>query len=402
MSRSDLFLTWLFAAVRHCVGAFLAAAVFAASADASQTVAVEGEGYMRFTRDGRAVYAKSATLEIQGGELREKGGVSFLPAVRLPAAAQGFSVDEHGWVLARTPSGESRVARLLLARFASGVLEPSGSFLLARDRAILGYAGAETFGTFTVSGAAKTSGPFPPLPAADRVVSGALVIQIGASVMVDKPRMTLRDIAQVHGADAERVKAIDLGVAPVHGIPMSYARERLLSKVLLLGLDRAKVELQMPAAVEIRRAGQIVQPQQILEAAKAAVAEKTGLKGELETSDRLAEIHVPNGTLELAAESVSLISGAATVTVGIRVDGRRIIGRTVRLSGPMLEPAVQAGSNVTVRFLSNGVTVELPGRVRSSAAVGQSVEVTVQAGTGSAATTHVGTVIAPGKVEVKL
>jgi flagella basal body P-ring formation protein FlgA len=99
---------------------------------------------------------------------------------------------------------------------------------------------------------------------------------------------------------------------------------------------------------------------------------------------------------------VSTSNGMATVTLGIRVDNRRILGRTIRLTGVALEPAVQAGGSVTVRFVSNGVVVEIAGRVRSSAAIGQTVEVTVNSGEGSGQSTHQGTVIAPGKVEVKL
>jgi flagella basal body P-ring formation protein FlgA len=73
----------------------------------------------------------------------------------------------------------------------------------------------------------------------------------------------------------------------------------------------------------------------------------------------------------------------------------------VRLSGPSLEPAVAPGGQVTVRFVSNGLSVELPGRAKSAGAIGQIIDVAVTIPETRETTTHQGTVIAAGIVEVR-
>ena len=439
------------------LGAGALVAISVAAQAQTATVRVEGEGYLRFLREGRAVYAKTASLSILSGELKEKSGVSFLPPIYFPSKATGFRVADDGWVTAVTTSGETKVARLMLARFgAGGGLEASGSFLTARDRASLGFAGQEGLGkvvsindkrgaindkgqetddkrqttngngTPGVSGNSGTSEisnlksqisnspdhnlatpqprntatPQPRNTAKPQNHNAATRIVLPAAATVEGPRFTLGEIAEVQGQGAEQAKALDLGTAPVHGVPMLYSRERILARLTALGLEKA--ELSMAATIEIRRKGQIVTPDQLLEKARAAVESKLGLKGELTSSDKLADIHVPNGALEIFAEQVTTMNGLASVTLGVRVEGKRVMGRTIRLSGAILEPAVQAGGSVTVRFVSNGVVIEIAGRVRSSAAVGQTVEVTVSAGQGSGTSSHQGTVIAPGRVEVKL
>ena len=387
------------------VGALVA--FFTVSAIAND-IRIEGEGYLRFVRDGRAVYAKSATLAIINGELKEKSGVSFLPSIQVSQNAVDFRISEDGWVFVRSAKGESRAARLLIARFANSLSETSDGLFVARERATLGFAGEDGFGKIISKNESALSNLKSQISNSDnrnastpqRLNAGQTRIVLPTIATVNGPKFTLGEVAEIQGQRAELAKVLDLGTAPVHGVPMLYSRERIFARLTAIGLERA--ELSMGATVEIRRAGQTVKRDQLIDRAKQAVEAKLGLIGDLTCDDKLADIHVPNGALEIAAEVVSTLNGAASVTLGIRVDGKRMIGRTLRLSGAILEPAVQAGGSVTVRFVSNGVVIEIAGRVRNTAAIGQTVEVTVSAGPGSSQSTHQGTVIAPGRVEVKL
>ncbi len=394
------------------VGAILA---FLAVSAIANDVRIEGDGYLRFVREGRAVYAKSAALAIVNGELKEKSGVSFLPSIQVSQNAIGFRISEDGWIFVRSAKGESRAARLLLARFSNDLSATEGAFFVARDRAMLGFASEDGFGKIVSTNNVRRTTDAKPISNFKSQISNSSIgnaptpqrpnaiqtrISLPATATVSGPKFTLGEVAEIQGQGAELAKVLDLGTAPVHGVPMLYSRERILARLTNIGLEKA--ELSMGATVEIRRAGQTVTRDQLIDKAKAAVEAKLGLIGDLTCDDKLADLHVPNGTLEIGTEMVSVTNGSASVTLGIRVDGKRIIGRTLRLSGAILEPAVQAGSSVTVRFVSNGVVIEIAGRVRSSAAIGQSVEVTVNAGQGSGTSSHQGTVIAPGKVEVKL
>jgi hypothetical protein len=377
--------------------ATLGAAVLASLASGQASLKIEGEGYFRLLHEGRAVYAKRVSVAVKDGELKEASGLSFLPPIRLSDAK--FSVDVEGWVTVRG----SKVARFMLARFASEP-QPEGNFLIARDRPEFGFAGKEGFGT-VVSGAASPSAP--PASQLDArpstsAAGGATRISIDEKAEVEGTRITLGEIARIEGPGAERLRSLDLGNAPVHGVPLPYTRDRIVAKIALLGFDSKNSELAMGATVEIRRAGQIVTPDQFLAAARSAVEAKLGLKADLDCPDKQAELRVPNGAVELVAESVTTADGAVTVTLGVKVDGRRIVGRTVRLVGPALAYAVQAGATVNVRFVSNGVAIEMTGRARQSGVVGQTIEITVQPGTGSVPTTHQGTIQASGLVEVRL
>jgi hypothetical protein len=358
--------------------ATLGAAVLASLASGQASLKIEGEGYFRLLHEGRAVYAKRVSVAVKDGELK-------------------------GWVTVRG----SKVARFMLARFASEP-QPEGNFLIARDRPEFGFAGKEGFGT-VVSGAASPSAP--PASQLDArpstsAAGGATRISIDEKAEVEGTRITLGEIARIEGPGAERLRSLDLGNAPVHGVPLPYTRDRIVAKIALLGFDSKNSELAMGATVEIRRAGQIVTPDQFLAAARSAVQigleAKLGLKADLDCPDKQAELRVPNGAVELVAESVTTADGAVTVTLGVKVDGRRIVGRTVRLVGPALAYAVQAGATVNVRFVSNGVAIEMTGRARQSGVVGQTIEITVQPGTGSVPTTHQGTIQASGLVEVRL
>lgn len=378
-------------------------------APAEISVRVEGEGYFRLIRDGRAVYAKEATFGASSGKLAAKGGVQTLPAIELPKGAGSLTVGEDGTVRIQSAT----VGKLMLARFAEGsFLVPEKGYLIARDRPVLGYAGTEGFGKIvsineerrtinekSIPASLGIHNPKPkvqnPLP-----ITSEVRVTIPAEATIEGSRITLGEIATIEGN--ELLKNLDLGNSPVHGVPTIYSRERILSRLAAQGYDRKNFVLDMPATVRVRRASQIVTPEQLVERGKAAILEKIGLEGELTTEDRQAEIEAPKGELTIAVESISLGRGTASVTLGIRVDGKRFHGRTIRFAGELLEPAVDAGSTVNVRFVANGVVIEVSGRARSAGMVGQTVDVSVTNAETRETTTHPAVIVGRGKVEVRL
>jgi len=374
---------------------------------ADVSVRVEGEGYFRLIRDGRAVYAKEATFGVTSAKLSVKGGALTLPTIQLSSNTEAMTIGEDGTVRV----GPTAVGKLMLAKFEEGsYLTPDGGFLIARDRPTLGYAGNEGFGKIVLKQAKLNVSSTPSTPQIPNTaipqnrnsenIQADLRIVIPAEVTIEGARILLGDLGKVDGPDL--VKSLDLGNAPVHGVPMLYSRERILSRLSAHGYDRKNLVLDMPATVKIRRASQTVGAEQLIERAKAAIQEKLGIEGELATDDAISPIEAPKGELRIDVESVSLGRGVASVTIGVRIDGKRFHGRTIRFTGGLLEAAVDAGSSVTVRFVSSSIVIETPGRAQNAGVVGQSIDVTVTNPDTRETTTHSAVVVGRGRVEVRL
>src|SRR5579871_6059768 len=108
------------------------------------TVRVDGEGYLRFVREGRIVYATSASLTCQNSVLGSKG-LPLVPAIRIPANAIRLDVDLSGNVVASTNLGKTACGQIVLARFSTPLASESG-FLISTTRASLGNPGDGMFG----------------------------------------------------------------------------------------------------------------------------------------------------------------------------------------------------------------------------------------------------------------
>src|SRR5689334_4157400 len=95
-------------------------------------VRVDGDGYLRFARNGRVVYAAAASLSVAEGELVGPGGVAVLPAILVPSGAAGLSVDLQGNVSYRNGGSDVAAGRLVLALFPKNeALRLEDGFLVA-------------------------------------------------------------------------------------------------------------------------------------------------------------------------------------------------------------------------------------------------------------------------------
>src|SRR5947209_600915 len=92
------------------------------------SVRVDGEGYLRFIRDGRIVYASAAELSVQGGLLGSKG-LPLTPAIKIPENVAHIDIDLSGDIIAN----KATCGRIVLARFTSKLVENSG-FLISSSR----------------------------------------------------------------------------------------------------------------------------------------------------------------------------------------------------------------------------------------------------------------------------
>jgi hypothetical protein len=366
------------------IGALLTALTLAPTL--TLPVRVDGEGYLRFIRDGRIVYATSATLTVEGGLLGSKG-LSLTPAVRVPTSAVKLAVDLAGNIVAQAPSGNNLCGRLVLAQFPAKPVEDKG-FLISTVRASIGSPGEGTFGVIRSS----NSAPAQDNPAPTTTSGTSIVVQPISEVSSDT--VTLKDIATVRGDPQTKqlIEHISLGSAPPIGIDMPVTTYRIQALAKRAGITAT---IQVPPGAILRRQAQTIKQDDFVAAAIKAAQQQIGAEIPMTSADQQGDFKAPFGQVELRPESVSTSGSNMTVTVGIFVDGKQINSRFVNLKVDA-SARVQSGASVKVVMKSAGISVEIPGKTRTGGMLGQTVTVVTE--TGSVLT---GIVVGPDRVEVK-
>jgi len=402
-------------------------------------VRVDGEGYLRFIRDGRAVYAKEAALQISNGTLADSAGDPVLPSIEIGSNAADLAVDLEGNIYTTVQGKRNKSGQLVLALFpASEAFRTEDVVLVADDRPKLGNPGDDAFGVVrlipgfdvatpkvTVTPIALksqpasfvvpeplanqflTKGQAPKSKGATKVVNTGTGLQITVQEhsVVEGDHILLGQIAQIDG-DAnlvEKASTIDLGDTPSTGVRRVIDRSRVLGRLRMNGILPEQVNLSVPESAEVRRKGQMIPNTQFVVTAIQALIAKGGLSGTWESTDSFADLEVPSGKLDLKAEQmVGEDTGNASVVVAIYVGGARFNSRTVHLHLKDNVPPVQAGSAVKVILIAGHAQVEVSGIARSQGRMGQAIQVEVQIGNPPVRTFHTGVVSGPGAVEVRL
>lgn len=363
---------------------------FAAGLALSLPVKVDGEGYLRFVREGRVVYAASANLTVTKG-LLGSGELPLTPTVRIPANAIKLEVDLSGNIVAVAGAQRTDCGRLVLSRFDTPPTADRGYFVSV-NRATLGNPGEGLFGVIRTSAATSSTSPGKTAP----VAGGKAVVTIQAVSEVSADQVTLGDVALING-DAkvqEALAGMVYGPTPAIGIDAPVTSYRIQALLKRAGIT---AEVQGPSAGVVRRKGQAIPAADFVAVATKAAQEKLGAEIPMISTDaNVSEFKAPLGAYELKAESVSLSGTTASVTVAVYVEGRRLNSRSVALRVDA-SAQVKPGDLVRVVLKSAGVTVEVGGKVRTGGVVGQ--KVTVLTETGSVLT---GVVIGADRIEVKL
>lgn len=376
----------------------------------SITVRVAGEGYLRFGLEGRIVYAKSARLDFVEGRVVGPKGAALLPSMSVPMDAIRVEVDSTGAVSYVQASGSHRTGRITLAGFSEpSALTRHEPYLIAQTRPKIAFPGENGLGTLEAEGTVRVAAEPPaanstqnPTPAAKQGSAG-LRLTIHASVEVDANRLLLGGLAKIEGVDSQSLSSIDFGPMPPVGGVMRLARDRVIAKLKEAGFKPGEFDLTMPESVEVRRKGQHIEHAKFIEEAIRSAEAAFGNPGTWASRDAGPDFIGPMGAFELNTESIRPFPGGAVASVSVSVGGRRLNSRTVNLttSLPLVEGA-KAGAPIKVVFRVSGIAAEVDGKAKSSGYVGQTIEVLVSLNPGSPPTSHLGTIVAPGKVEVKL
>lgn len=411
-------------------------------------ISVDGEGYLRLAREGRAVYAKTATITVtSAGKVISEAGDTLLPTISAPANTQRLEVDLEGNIFAVRAATKSPLGRLVLAIFPEGaVLNEKDGVLLAGDRPKLGNPGEGTSGVIrmvtptkpkptvetkasapvelkslqepeqkpeqkpVLTGPIGSSGsklePAKPETVKPALKTGPTKIVALASAEVEGDHILLGEIAQVEAdaATAQTLNQVDLGDAPILGAKRTVDRARILSRLKAAGFDTEKIELIVPATIEVKRKGQTITQAQFNYAALKAVYESTGIQTEYVPADEIGpDFLAPAGKFALVPETISGVNtDVATVKVAVYVGTARVNSRTIKLKAKVAPALVKSGAPVKVFFRAGGATVETQGIARSSGKAGDTISVEVKVVGASEKTLHSGTLMANGAVEVKL
>jgi len=244
-------------------------------------------------------------------------------------------------------------------------------------------------------GQVKAYAPDSPAPSKAKTT-----IRVNALSEVAGPRVRLGEIAEIIASPEIKAKLdqIDLGAAPVAGIPRPVVISRIQAMVIVAGLKIKDVDIQLPTDARIALKVQKVEMAKFVEAAKQAVASSLGPDVLLTNNQTFPDFVAPMGELTLETGKPSRSQNGFAILVSVLVDGKRVNSRIINLGVDAASAAaIKAGDTIRIYIRSAGATIEVSGRARTGGYTGQAI--TVVSSTGSV---HQGKVLSASEVEVKL
>ncbi|MCU0315174.1 MAG: hypothetical protein MUC92_01135 [Fimbriimonadaceae bacterium] len=376
------------------------------------SIRVEGEGYLRFVREGSLVYAKEAILTVKGGKLASVEGPVLAPSVTIPDGTTGFSVSMDGSI-SITGGGQSReIARLVLAVVDESVrpVESRGFFLL-EGKVTLSEPGEGLVGIIRPAKKSDRDVSVSREPEEQSVVriyppeslekpktspensqgkpndqvnqivektqnslsltdvrpdlallqKGGVQIHLPSTIDIEGDTILMGQISQVfvQAEKAPATAALDLGTTPPFGVDRLIDRALITARLRRAGFPPDQIVITGAASVRVRRAGQLITHDQFAQAALA----KVGGTHQLVEQVSQPPLNAPKGQVEFLVERTAPNGALLHVTVSAHVDGRRINSRTIILKDSQPTLQVKVGDTVDLRVKSGSVTVMTKGRV---------------------------------------
>lgn len=156
------------------------------------------------------------------------------------------------------------------------------------------------------------------------------IVKIDGEKVVASEKFSLGEIASVSAQsplEAERIKAIPMGISPAIGIKRELGREKVKLSIQAAGLSESAFQLDMPKVVLISRSSDLLGPEIIRAAAEKALREKYGGAGislEILRLGLPGILAIPKGKLEVKAYPPVLrdLSAPFNLPIEIKVDER--------------------------------------------------------------------------------
>lgn len=363
---------------------------------------VDGEGYLRFLVDGKVAFRREASLTIREGVLTDEQGNPVVPRLEVGQGTEGLSVDLEGNVTGSSGSGKRPLGRLVLTIFSGEQPQSNGIYAIARGRGSLADPGSTTAGVIRMGRRGQTPSNRAVKASSSAERTAMPTIRIREASSVDGPQILLGDVAELEGVGThgDALAAVSLGDSPPLGVERSLDRIRIEGRLRMAGFDPKKYSVLVPSSARVVRKGNAIEHQQFVDKALAALQAQSSPNLIWKASTVLGPMAIPAGKSELVVESVSATRQTASVKVAVFVDSKRFNSRTLTFTGTSSVTTVPSGATVTVRVRSNAAAIEVTGKLKSAAAIGDAVG--VQAIYGGQAVTLTGTLLSPSLVEVRL
>ena len=367
----------------------------------SVPVYVDGDGYMRFLRDGRTVYSKQTVLTVVDEKLASADGPLVNPRIQVPGSPDAITVTLDGRVVAKYAGKDTELGRLTIALFPDDVRPVvDKGFLVSSYRPTLADAGVDTAGVVRTGKPGESTATvtvYSPETLAGG--TGEIEINLRESVQIEGKAITLGDIADVTADDATkaRLNTLEVATAPPLGVAYKFTQDQLKFRLLRYGKEVDQYRFSGSDQVTVSRKGQDVTQAMFVQAAILAAQEKLGKGLQISTNATGAVFVAPIGVLDLVGEQVTQDGSHLIVRVAVVVDGVRINSRNIALEKSDPVSKMRVGATVKVIVRSNLATVETTGRIKSIDPAANSVVVVIA--TGAELT---GTAVADNTVEVKI
>jgi hypothetical protein len=358
---------------------------FLVSAPQPLNLYVEGEGWLRFEREGRAVFAREARLTISEGRLVNEEGLSLLPAIAA-STTEGLKADLEG----RLILGSGELGRLVLAKFPAGsAMTEVRKMFIAADRPTLGSAGEGSFGVIRVgtrpapgtqpvrppvtttpqqqasqTTPSKTPEPKPAPRTTPAPQTGPLTINVRAENSLSTEAIRLRDIADISGLGSEKAGDILLGTTPALGVPRPITLSLIETRLTASGFARGSWRLSFPDRVVVKRLGREVTHEEFIKTAKEALEKLLPQGSTVEAEGINPSMSCPLGDIQLVALPPRVGRDRTTVEVEVRHEGRRFNARLLSFKVTTPLSGLRIGQEVQVRVKSGGASVMTKGKIR--------------------------------------
>ncbi len=357
----------------------------------SVRVRIEGEGYLRFVRDGRTVYAREALVTIDKGNVVGEGGLPIVPRTQALGDPEALRIERDGRIIGVYQGSDRLLGKTVVAVFPDDVrpVEDKG-WLVSSARAITGQPGSQGFGAIVVVAPASSA-------AIKSFSSTTISLKKIAEVKGDS--FTLADIADIEASPAERekIESYQIATTPALGVEYKLTQEMVLARLRRYGNATDAIRLTGEPSVTVMRKGQRVSHQMFVDQAVAESAKRNVRVTVGEPPTTVSEMIVPEGRLSLVVASFERSGSRINVKVDVFVDDKRFNGRLVTLLADVPVVSMTVGQSVKLIVRSNSAVVETTGKVKSvDKATGL---VTVQSVTGA---TMTGRAMENGSVEVEL
>lgn len=336
------------------------------------TLSVEGAGYLRFLREGRVVYARSAAIMVVQGRLAHRSGARLMPEIMVGEGAT-WEITADGTIRV----GGRNAGRIVLALFAGAepTIGPDG-LGTATDRAALAAPGTQDAGTLkwirpAAPAPAPAASPAPSqqsLPTPSKVVASEIAapsrtrLEVRAEIEINAEQIKIGDL--VTNAPAAWADLV-VDPAPPLGMTRKIDRIRIESRLRRTGVDpRTAIEWAGSTEISIRRASQTISAEQIEQFALQTLNDRFATTLRFNSLQNTPQpMTVPPGTVDMIPGEARASGNTMSLPIEIRVNGVRHNSRTLNFRTESLIKLPTVGSTVSVFSKIGGIRIENTGRV---------------------------------------